>query len=73
MGFGGGPKAPSLTMPPPSAHPPTLGSAQVTEAAGIAKQKAAAAEGLGEDNTVATSPQGLQGKASTAPATLLGQ
>ena len=73
--FGGGgnvqqPTPPAPVPLPPAAHPPTLASVQSSGA----KQSsgAAAAEGMGFSNTVATSPQGLTQKATTAPATLLG-
>lgn len=58
MGFGKPPTPPSVSMPPPAAHPPTLGSSEVALAGSLQKQKAAAAEGLGMDNTVLTSTQG---------------
>lgn len=64
------PSPPNIPMPPPSAHPPTLGSSTVNAA--LATQKAgAAAEIMG--GTEKTSPQGLKTKPSTAQATLLGQ
>lgn len=72
MGVPKPPSPPSIAMPPPAAHPPTLGSANVALAGAAAKMRAAAAEGAGFDNTVATSPQGLSKPANTAPATLLG-
>lgn len=73
MGIFGGPKAPlAPPMPPPSAHPAVLGSAQ-TQLAGSASQKAgAAAEGMGFDKTIQTSPQGLKAP-ETAKTTLLGK
>ena len=65
------PASPGVTMPPPAAHPVILGSSQ-TLAVGDETQKAsAAAEGMGLDNTIKTSPQGLQ-KPATATTTLLG-
>lgn len=72
MGLGTKPVVPDIGMPPPAAHPPVLGSTQTALAGQAAKQRAAAAEGMGEDNTVATSPQGLKAP-DTAKATLLGQ
>lgn len=71
--FGGKPREPGVPMPPPAAHPPTLGSSQVALAGLQAKQKAAAAEGEGFDNTVGTSPGGLKEQPTTQKATLLGQ
>lgn len=68
---GGNPTPPPLPLPPPLAHPSVLGSTQ--SAAINQAQKAAAAQGSGSNNTVATSPQGLKEKATTANATLLGQ
>ena len=67
MGFGA-PKPQQVPLPPPSAHPPILGSSlsQKTETA-------AEAEGQGADNTVKTSPEGLQTPPSTARVTLLGR
>lgn len=73
FGLGGSPKVPSVTMPPPAAHPPTLGSTQSALTAEQSKQKAAAAEGAGFDNTIGTSPQGLKTTPKTTKATLLGQ
>ena len=71
MGFLSAPKPPGIQMPPPAAHPPTLGSAGVQASQQAAKDRAAAAEGMGEDNTVKTSPQGLTAP-TTAKTTLLG-
>lgn len=67
MGFSA-PKPPQVQMPPPSAYPAVLGSS-LDEV----KQRSKAAEGLGMDNTVKTSPQGLQTPPETAKATLLGK
>lgn len=73
MGFGETkPNVPQIGMPPPAAHPPILGSTQTALAGEAAKQKAAAAEGAGFDDTIATGPQGLKAPA-TAKTTLLGQ
>lgn len=73
MGFGGGPKPSPLALPPPSAHPPTLGSAFSSIATQASANAAKAAEGQGFDNTIKTSPQGDTSKPDTAPVTLLGQ
>jgi hypothetical protein len=58
-------------MPPPIAHPPTLGSSSTALASIEEKQRAQAAEGAGMDNTVKTRPSGLN-PPSTTKATLLG-
>ena len=71
MGFGS-PKPPQVQMPPPAAHPPTLGSSQALSVAG-AKNAAIAAEGMGADSTVKTSPQGDLTPQNTARTTLLGR
>lgn len=71
MGLMTPPAPPNVTLPPPSAHPPTLGSASAALAAQTVKDKAVKADGQGMDDTVKTSPQGLQAPA-TAKATLLG-
>lgn len=70
MGFNS-PKAPGVPMPPPSAHPPVLGSA--LSGNDQIKDQGEAAEGLGADGTIKTSPQGLQTTPTLAKATLLGQ
>lgn len=67
------PAQPTLSPPPPSAHPPTFGSAAVALTGLEARQRAAAEEGQGMDNTIQTSPQGVQTPSTKAPATLLGQ
>lgn len=72
MGFGSGPKPPSVAMPPPAAHPPVLGSSSTNSALSSQKAQAAAAIAT-EGDTIATSPQGLKSKPKTANATLLGQ
>ena len=73
MGFGSKPPSgAALSMPPPAAHPPTLGSTNIALAGIAAKERAAAAEGMGFDQTIKTSPQGLKTPPLTAPATLLG-
>lgn len=69
---GSTPSAPGIQMPPPAAHPPTLGSTQTALAGQTAKEKAAVAEGMGADNTIATGPQGTTTAPNTAKATLLG-
>lgn len=73
MGFGSGPSAPPLQQPPPAAHPPTLGSAFTAIATQASNNAAKAAEGMGFDDTIKTSPQGDTTKPNTAPVTLLGQ
>lgn len=70
MGFMS-PKPPAVPMPPPAAHPPTLGSASLAIASQQQKDRNKAAEGMGEDNTVKTSPEGLS-PADTTKSTLLG-
>lgn len=67
------PSLPNLSSPPPQAHPPTFGSATVALTGLEARQRAAAEEGQGFDNTIQTSPQGAQTPGTKAPATLLGQ
>lgn len=57
-------------MPPPAAHPPTLGSASLAINTQASKDRARAAEGLGANDTVQTSSQGL--KPSATAKTLLG-
>lgn len=64
------PKPPTLPLPPPSAHPATLGSAQIALANQASKSAAGAAAGMGADGTIKTSPGGLE-PAKTAK-TLLG-
>lgn len=59
------PAAPAAPPPPPSVSSP-----QVSQAAIDAKKKAAANAGA---QTVATSPQGVQGAAMTTAKSLLGQ
>lgn len=68
-----GPSSPSISMPPPAAHPPTLGSQQVALAGLAARQKAAAAEGMGFDSTEVTGPAGTKAPQNEQKATLLGQ
>lgn len=65
------PAPPSVRMPPPAAHPPTLGSASIAQEQEQAKDRAAKADGMGFDDTVQTSPQGLKAP-TTAKTTLLG-
>ena len=69
MGFSS-PTPPSVGMPPPAAHPPTMASAMVATAGRNAETVANAS---GRGGTVKTSTQGLKEKPSTAPVTLLGQ
>ena len=71
MGFGGAPKPLAPPLPPPAAHPAVLGSAQTQLAGAAAKKGAAVAEGLGLDNTIKTSAQGLEAP-KIAKTTLLG-
>jgi len=70
MLFSGPPKAPSAPIPPPAAHPATLGSTQVQLQGQSSLKAGAAAEGQGFDDTIKTSPQGL--KAPNTAKTLLG-
>lgn len=70
MGFSS-PKPPSVKLPPPAAHPAILGSAMTSLAAQEQKQSGAVAEGMGFNDTIKTSPKGLEAPA-TAKATLLG-
>ena len=65
------PKPPGTPPIPPAAHPAILGSNQTALAGQNARTVAAAAEGQGFDNTIQTSPQGLQ-PPTTGKATLLG-
>lgn len=71
MGIFEPPKPPGVVLPPPSAHPPTLGSAATQLAAQGAKDRATKAEDQGFDDTVKTSSQGAD-KPTTAKTTLLG-
>lgn len=68
MGFSS-PKPPMPMMPPPAAHPPVLASSMSSTSSETAK----AAEGMGVDDTVKTSPQGTPMAPVTSKATLLGQ
>lgn len=70
MGFGS-PPAPAVHMPPPAAHPPTLGSVNALTAQQTSKKKGEDAEGEGMDNTIKTTPRGLEAP-QTATTTLLG-
>lgn len=63
------PKTPPL--PPPAAHPAVLGSMEAQLAGNQTKKGAAAAEGMGMNDTLKTSPQGLEAP-KTAKTTLLG-
>lgn len=65
------PSAPSLPTPPPAAHPAVLGSNQLALASQSSKSGSAAAAGMGFDNTIKTSQQGLT-PPDTAKTTLLG-
>lgn len=64
------PSPPQVPLPPPSAHPPTFGGSLEATSVNQTKKAAAVAEGLGMDNTVKTSPQGL--KPPSTAKTLLG-
>lgn len=72
MGMFSGPKTPYVPLPPPAAHPPTMGSAQIALAGIQSRQRARAEEGAGFADTIKTSPQGVTQPATSAPATLLG-
>ena len=63
------PKMPPVQAPPPPPNAPTLADASVSKAG--QQTRAAAVGGVG--STIATSPQGVIGKASTAGKSLLGQ
>ena len=65
------PAAPSLPKPPMAAHPAVLGAQQLALTDQTSKSSAAAANGMGFDNTIKTSQQGLTAPA-TAKTTLLG-
>lgn len=52
------PSPPSLPMPPPTAHPSTLGSQAIAQAGLLQQQRAKQAQGKGFNNTIATSPEG---------------
>lgn len=62
---------PPARMPPPAAHPQGLGSATVQLDQQAAKKRAQAADGLGLNGTVKSSPTGLVAP-NTAKTTLLG-
>lgn len=62
------PAPPSLPPPPLAANPMSLGSSQAALAGALEKQKATAAEGMGMDHTVLTSPTGLSAPATAKPA-----
>lgn len=63
---------PGVPMPPPAAHPATMGSAQLALTGLEARQRASAQEGKGFDNTLQTGPEGVKSE-NTTKATLLGQ
>lgn len=65
------PKPVGPQMPPPAANPAVLGSSQTQLAAQQTRKAGSVAEGRGFNNTIQTSPQGLQAPA-TARTTLLG-
>lgn len=67
------PSMPKPTLPappPPAAHPAVLGSLAVQLSGDNAKKGAAAAEGMGANDTIKTNPQGLE--APKTAKTLLG-
>lgn len=76
--FGGGSKASKVEMPPPPApppapaSPPTLADPGVGASGAQAAARARAAAGLGLSGTVATGPQGVTDRPSTALKSLLG-
>lgn len=70
--FAGPVHPPSVPLPPPAAHPSTLGSSSVALQGQATNKAGAAAEGMGFDDTIKTSSQGLTQKANTATTTLLG-
>lgn len=71
MGLFSPPKPPAMPMPPPAAHPQTMASSNIATEEEAMKQRAKAAEGMGMDNTIKTSPTGTKAP-DTAKATLLG-
>lgn len=72
MSFGSAPKQQQLAMPPPAAHPATLGSINA-QMMMQSKKNASSSAGAGFQDTIKTSSQGVTEKATTAKATLLGQ
>lgn len=72
MGLFPKPRVPTINMPPPAAHPPTMSTSEVQLAGIQARQRARAAEGKGLNDTIKTSPQGVSQPSSGAPSTLLG-
>lgn len=69
--FGSAPKVPTVPLPPPAAHPATIANAAVQVAGNNTKAAGAAAQGMGFDDTLKTSSQGLS--APNTAKTLLGQ
>lgn len=65
------PAVPAMPAPPHSAHPAVLGSNQLALTSQGSKAAGAAAEGMGMDDTIKTSPMGLKAP-DTAKTTLLG-
>lgn len=64
---------PPIPLPPPAAQSPVLGSS-LTQVGGIAsKEISTAIEGMGDNGTIKTSPQGVQAPANIAKVTLLGK
>lgn len=73
MGMGGSsPTPPSISMPPPAAHPGILGSSTADASMKAQKNRATASGPFNADKTIGTSPQGDK-PVSTAKSTLLGQ
>lgn len=73
--FGAGAPAmspPPPPPPPPAAIPPTMANAQVQAAGKNQERGAALAKGAGNDNTLATTPQGDLVPPSTAKNSLVG-
>lgn len=67
--FGSGPKPPAPPPPPP--NPPTLANTSVQQSGDQARLAAAAAAGMGDDNTLKTGSLGAS-PPSTATKSLLG-
>lgn len=70
--FGAQQKPGNLPLAPAASHPPGLGSSEITLAGIEARQRAAKAEGMGLDDTVKTSPEGLRQPSGKTQQTLLG-
>lgn len=65
------PKPPAIPLPPPAAHPALLGSTATGLAGQQGKEASKKAEGAGSNDTIKTTPKGLEAP-ETAKATLLG-